>query len=118
MSFNFLTVLLVFGVINNLREFTQKKVFPFFVVMAFNYIFIFSMIGHKEDRFILPLYPFFILLMGDFVLKQLKTNQKIMLKFLAVALAYEIIITIAFYRYHDKRYLPFEELMKVDSNPH
>jgi hypothetical protein len=105
-------------VLNNLNEFRRKKVFPFFVVMAFNYILIFSLIGHKEDRFILPVYPFLIMLMGDFVLKQLKTNQKIMLKFLAVALAYELIITLAFYRYHDLRYLPFEELMKMDGNPH
>ncbi len=86
--------------------------------MAFNYILIFSMIGHKEDRFILPLYPFLILIMGDYIVKKLKTNQKLMLKFLAVALAYEIIITLAFYKYHDKRYLPFEEIMWVDGNPH
>ena len=69
-------ILAILNYLNDLRVKNHKDwVFPNFLVLIFTYVFVFSKIKHKEDRFLLPIFPFIFLFIADFV-------YKMMLKFI------------------------------------
>jgi phosphatidylinositol glycan class B len=61
---NYMLVLLVFTVGYNVdiirKDYSCSQLF----VLAITYLGVFSLVPHKEDRFILPIFPFLFLLMG------------------------------------------------------
>jgi hypothetical protein len=63
---------------------------------------VFSLIPHKEDRFILPTLPFLILLAGDYLYKKMKTGFTIFKYILLISVIYEIIITFGLVLSHNK----------------
>ena len=64
LAFNGFSILLIFAIKRHITECRKKELFPYFLVMAISYIYIFSLIPHKEDRFILPIVPFLFLIIG------------------------------------------------------
>jgi hypothetical protein len=44
--------------------------------MAGTYIFVFSIIPHKEDRFILPMLPFLFLILANFYSKLITSKDQ------------------------------------------
>lgn len=78
----------------------------------------FSLIPHKEDRFILPTIPFFLLLAGDYLYKKMKQSFTILSKLLIIAVIYEIFITFTFLMSHNLSVPPLEDIMYYDESPH
>jgi phosphatidylinositol glycan class B len=46
---------------------------PYILIVTVFYIFVFSIIAHKEARFLLPVVPFCFLMLGYFLVKQIKS---------------------------------------------
>jgi hypothetical protein len=99
----------------------KKLEFPHFLVLCLSYIMVFSYIPHKEDRFILPIYPFFFLLIGDFILKIVRKFHKYEkgISFLfCLVLFYDVLLTFFFYNFSDLRYKALENIRRSDPDPH
>jgi phosphatidylinositol glycan class B len=67
--FNFMVIFVFAAIYNNIKESRQTKQFPSLLVIIIAYTFTFSMIPHKEDRFLMPILPFVFLILGDFIYK-------------------------------------------------
>lgn len=66
------------------------------------YVIIFSSIPHKEDRFLLPIYPFLILIISEYlllILKAFNRYEKYIVKGFLLLILYEIILSLAFFKY-------------------
>ncbi len=72
LSYNFMTILLVLAISYNIGECRKKLLFPHMLVLVVSYVYVFSLIAHKEDRFLLPIAPFIFLIIGNYVYKSLK----------------------------------------------
>lgn len=94
--FNIATPLLVFAIGFNIQECTSKQYFPYFLTLSLFYLFIFSLIPHKEDRFILPIMPFLFLLIGNFIHKGSKKYKFAIHLVFKLALIHEILIHLSF----------------------
>jgi phosphatidylinositol glycan class B len=71
-ALNIALIPVLLGIINNLYECKSKRQFPYIVVLMSTYIVVFSLIPHKEDRFVLPTIPFMLLIAGDYLYKKMK----------------------------------------------
>jgi hypothetical protein len=114
-------VILVLAIANNFHESWEKKEFPHFLVLVTTYLAVFSSIPHKEDRFLLPIYPFLFLILSQFMVKLIKIyNQyeKYILRVFFLLILYEIFLTLAFIKYEQVRFKPLEDIMKWDPNPY
>jgi hypothetical protein len=65
-ALNFIGIITVAAICNNINECRSKKEFPHFLVLVSTYTLAFSMIPHKEDRFVVPVIPYLLILAGDF----------------------------------------------------
>jgi uncharacterized membrane protein len=117
-ALNFIGFFTVAGILNNINECRHKQEFPFFVVLVFTYTLAFSMIPHKEDRFIVPVMPYLLILAGDFMYKQMKRYGRGVAILLLVAVAYEVVIQTAYYMCENKHYRPLTDIMRTDPAPH
>lgn len=69
------------------------------MVLTTTCLIVYSMIPHKEERFILPIFPFLFLLMSKFILKAIKWSAsfgKYLLWLLIISVIYEIVLQAAF----------------------
>jgi phosphatidylinositol glycan class B len=97
-ALNFTLIFVIIGTLNNLNECRYKFQFPHFFMLTLFYIMVFSLIPHKEDRFILPTLPFMIYLAGDYLYKKMKQSGGIIAKVMLLLVLHEIILQMAFYR--------------------
>jgi hypothetical protein len=93
------------------------KQFPYFIVLAFTYIFAYSMVPHKEDRFIMPVLPFLFLIAGEVINKLIKYHGGWVAKIMLVCAAYEIVTQVGFYYCENKASTPLLDIMSTDSRP-
>ena len=76
------------------------------------------MIPHKEDRFVLPVIPFLLLIAAEFIYKLIKNNGKMVRFIIIVAILHETMLSVAYYSFDRKLSTPLFDLMAVDSDPH
>lgn len=117
-ALNFIGFFTVAGIINNINECRHKMVFPYFVVLVFTYTLAFSMIPHKEDRFVVPVMPYLLILSGDFMYKQMKRYGRGVALIMLAAVLYEVVISVAYYACENKHYRPLTDIMRTDPAPH
>ena len=54
------------------KESKEKKISPEMMYMTAFYVLVFSLIGHKEKRFLLPVFPFCVLAVGYLFIRKVK----------------------------------------------
>lgn len=74
------------GVIKYAKDQFSSNQSPEIVYKCVFYIFFFSMIGHKEQRFMLPIAPFLFLLMGYFLVSFTKQFPRLVRFYLWVVI--------------------------------
>lgn len=75
-AFNLLYLVFWLSLFFSLLSAINKKVFPYLPILILTFIVTFSYIPHKEERFLLPIYPFCFLLMGKLINKTFKKCNK------------------------------------------
>lgn len=110
--FWYIFLLAILNYLYELRTTNYKEwVFPHFLVLIFSYVIVFSKIKHKEDRFLLPVFPFIFLVVADFVYKMIVkfVKYKLFIPFmiiLGLGIAFEVVLSFAFYEFNELRYRP------------
>lgn len=117
-ALNFIGIITIAAICNNINECRSKREFPHFLVLVFTYTLAFSMIPHKEDRFVVPIIPYLLILAGDFTYKQMKKYGRIVAILMLIAVSYEVVIQTAYYLCENKHYRPLTDIMRTDPNPH
>ena len=118
---NLFAYIFYLSILYNINRLRISFKFPHILVLILTYIIVFSYIPHKEDRFLLPVFPFIFLLISSFVLKimkQLSWGKSFILKGFYLLILYEVIISAAFYKYNQRRSDSLEYIMNSDPNPH
>lgn len=90
-------IFFVIGTFLNIKETFNLKKFPYFLLFILTYLIIVSFIPHKEERFILPIMPYIMLITGNcfYLLIRKFKSRKIAFIFILLAL-YEIFIFVAY----------------------
>ena len=82
-------LVLIAAIVFDLMQCLKKKEFPHFFVLVITFLISFSLIPHKEDRFILPVIPFLILILGNFIYHMMLLRYgKVVIALFSFALIY------------------------------
>lgn len=68
-------ILFVFGALYNAYESHNKQVIPYALIFTIFYLAIISMVPHKENRFILPVVPYIIMMGSKLMVKLIKIEM-------------------------------------------
>jgi len=91
--FKGMTIFMVYGVYQHYFDMKNQKQVPYLVYMCVFYITFFSLLGHKENRFLLPILPFLFLMTGRGLSLMIKHKKWILLVKLLVygSIIFEIV---------------------------
>ncbi len=85
------------------------------------YLLIFSLIPHKEPRFLLPVVPLCFLLLGQFLATLIKSStpkwRKLLKVYLGIAIFVEIGMTLFFLNFHFRNWEPLAYLQAKEAAP-
>jgi hypothetical protein len=81
------------------------------------YIFVFSLIPHKEKRFLLPVFPFCVLALGYTLVRKLKDWKGWVSLFIVFSVAVELTVQ-GVYLVHHKLWVFSDHILSKPSLPH
>ena len=118
----FLTPLVLFGLLRHCKAQKERGQVPYLFVFALFYIFFFSCIGHKEERFLLPVFCYMLMFGGEYAHHAMQKSGRCWAKFCAWLCKFSIITELAllhnwdtFYRHN---YESRVDLANMEPRPH
>lgn len=96
-AFNMCSVIVMLALIHQAVVHHERDKFPFFLVWIFTYVSTYSMIPHKEDRFIIPSIPFIIYVLGEYMYYQIKIKGRVFQYAMLTFVVIELYIISAYY---------------------
>lgn len=78
----------------------------------------YSLLPFKKDLFILPVIPYLILIIAEYVKNKMLKNSKFMIIFIGVIIFYEFFLYISFLLFHDGRLYPYYNILRNDPDAH
>lgn len=100
--FHISLVPLIFGFCIYAREQQEMKQPPYLIIFSLFYLFMMSLIPHKEDRFLMPIFPAFFIMIGRAVIRHAETHPRIVRFYLYLLLVIEIVTLYIFTNYHKR----------------
>lgn len=94
---------------------------PYMLILSGSYLLIFSIIAHKEPRFLLPIVPLIFLMIGYFIAKYIKTTPKLrgfITFYIWVAIVVEIVMAVFFLNMQFRNWEVFAHLQSKEAAPH
>jgi GPI mannosyltransferase 3 len=109
--------LVLYGVYFLTKEQLNRKQSPDMMYMTMFYVLVFSLIGHKEKRFLLPIFAFCVLAVGYLLVRKAKVWKNRVACIIYFSVVVEILIQ-AFYHLHHKLWV-FTDFMTANGvQPH
>lgn len=90
---------------------------PEIMITTIFYITVFSLIPHKEMRFLLPVFPFCVLALGYTLVRKVKSWGGMVRKFLYLSVLVELVVQGA-YHVHHKLWVFTDYMLSKDTLPH
>lgn len=91
---------------------------PYLLVYSGSYILMYSLLPYKKDIFLLPVMPYLILIIADYVKCRMVKHPKHMILLLSVIIFYEFYLYICFFLFNDNRLTPYFDILRNDANFH
>ena len=114
---NFMYFLFLAGAILYSKNQISKKKVPYLTIYLSTYLFIFSFVQHKEDRFLLSLFPIFFILSAYFITRIVQTHPILAKASFLIVVIYELVLSVPYYALDSHLHAPFYDLRELDLHP-
>lgn len=102
LRFNILLPPLLFGILHHCRTSRNKQSLPYLVIYSASIVLFLSLISHKEPKFLLPVFPPFFLIIGQYLQdKWCKQYLKQVQFYVILALLVETVTSVYFVHVHE-----------------
>jgi hypothetical protein len=92
----------VLGLIHHYRVTRSKGRYPYLVVFCVSIVGIFSLISHKEPKFLLPVFPAFFIFIAQYLQdKWTKSNPRLVISYVILGLLIETAVNVYFVHWHE-----------------
>ncbi|CDW76889.1 UNKNOWN [Stylonychia lemnae] len=109
---------LIYAIYNYYKECSQKKQTPYMVYMTLFYVLIFSLIAHKEYRFMQPIIPFCFLMLGYLYANSVKNYGKIVRTLLWLHIIEQLVTYVIIHNFHFRQWETMRDLADMEEAPH
>lgn len=107
----------IYGTYFYTREMLSQGRSPEIMYMTFFYVFVFSVIGHKEKRFLLPVFAFCSLAVGYLLVRRARVWKGKVTFFLYLAVIVEVLIQV-FYQVNHRLWVFTDYMLAKGEQPH
>lgn len=95
----------------------SKATTPYMLILSSTYLLIFSLIAHKEPRFLLPIVPFCFLMLGYFIHKLIKGQSRLarfVKPYIFLAIFVELAMSVFYLNLHFRNWEPLAYLQEIE----